>query len=183
MDGARLVRYLRYLSPLRDEYEELIIARFLLMARATLKGSVVVALTQGALGALILLVLGIESWLFLGFIMIVLAMIPMMGAWMVLIPMGIIQILNGRTWPGVFIIILGVGVVSMIDNVIRPRLVGRGARMHALVIFFSTLGGISVFGVMGFIVGPVLGSLFISLVESYGTEFKGELRQLDAPKT
>ncbi|MBN1758531.1 MAG: AI-2E family transporter [Chitinispirillaceae bacterium] len=175
MDGEALVRKIKYLSPLRDDYEDLIIARFLLISRATVLGTVVIGITQGTFGAVTLLVFGIKSWLLWGVVMVFLSLIPMVGAWMVLIPAGIFQLITGSIWQGIGILVVSTLLISNIDNFIRPRLVGKEAKLHDLVIFFSSLGGIATFGVMGFIVGPVIAALFISVLDIYSTEFEQQL--------
>jgi predicted PurR-regulated permease PerM len=139
----------------------------------------IIGIVQGSLGALALLIFGIKSWILWGFIMIVLSIIPVVGPWIVLIPAGLIQIFLGNIWQGIGIIIFSVIVVSNIDNFLRPRLVGQGAKLHDLVVFFSSLGGIAVFGVMGFIVGPVIASLFVSVLDIYSAEFKDQLKVMN----
>jgi predicted PurR-regulated permease PerM len=180
LDGEALVRRVRYLSPLRSDYEELLASRFVLIARATVKGTLLIGLAQGALGALTLLVFGIKSWLLWGVVMIILAVIPMMGAWLVLIPAGLFQLMSGNVWQGIGIMVCSLVVVSNVDNLLRPRLVGKGAKLHDLLIFFSTLGGIAVFGIMGFIIGPVLAALVMTIVDIYGIEFSEQLQALHA---
>jgi len=182
LDGKRLVLRLKYLSPIRDDYEDMIISRFLLISRATVMGTLAIGLLQGTIGALTLLVFGIKSWLLWGFVMVLLAIIPMVGAWMVLIPAGIVQILVGNIWQGIGILTISLVVVSNIDNLIRPRLVGQGAKLHDLVIFFSSLGGIAAFGIMGFIVGPVIASLFVSALDIYSIEFREQLVEANRSK-
>jgi predicted PurR-regulated permease PerM len=180
MDGEEIVRRLRYLSPIRDEYEEMILSRFLLISRATVKGTLLVGLTQGSIGAIALLIFGVKSWLLWGFVMVILSIIPLVGAWLVMIPAAVIQLILGNIWQGVGILLVSTVLISNIDNFIRPRLVGRDAKMHDLLIFFSTLGGLSVFGIMGFIVGPVIAALFVTILDIYSLEFK---EQLNAPGT
>lgn len=183
LDGNRIVNRLKYLSPIRDDYEDLIISRFLLISRATVMGTLAIGLLQGTIGALTLLIFGIKSWLLWGFVMVLLAIVPIVGAWVVLIPAGIIQILFGNIWQGVGILTASLVVVSNLDNLIRPRLVGQGAKLHDLVIFFSSLGGIAAFGIMGFIVGPVIASLFISALDIYSIEFRQQLVEANRTKS
>lgn len=175
MDGQRIVARFRQLLPLRREYQDMIITRFLLVSRATIKGTLVIASIQGSLGAIILLVFGIKTWLLWGVVMIALALIPMMGAWIVLVPAGIIQLFTGHVWQGIVILALSFGVVSTIDNILRPRLVGQNARMHDLLIFFSTIGGLAMFGPVGVITGPVIMAFFVSITEIYSMELKEHL--------
>ncbi|MBD3321914.1 MAG: AI-2E family transporter [Chitinivibrionales bacterium] len=175
IDGERFVKRLRYLSPLRNDYEDLIVNRFLLISRATVKGTFLVGLVQGSIGGIALLVFGVKTWLLWAFIMVILSIIPMVGAWLVMVPAAVIQLLLGNIWQGIGIAAASTVVISNIDNLIRPRLVGKDAKMHDLLIFFSTLGGIAIFGIMGFIVGPVIAALFVTVLDIYGMEFKEEL--------
>jgi predicted PurR-regulated permease PerM len=174
-DGGTLVKRVKYLVPIRADYKEMISSRFLLISRATVMGTMIIGITQGTIGALALLIFGVKLWLLWGFIMIILSLIPLLGAWMVLIPAGIIQIILGHTGQGIGIILTSLLFVSTIDNFIRPRLVGQGAKLHDLVIFFSSLGGIAVFGPLGFIVGPVIAALFVAVLDIYGLEFERQL--------
>ena len=175
-DGETLVKRIKYLVPIRVDYEELIASRFLLISRATVMVTAIIGITQGTIGALALLIFGVKLWLLWGFIMIILSLIPLMGAWMVLIPAGIIQIILGHTGQGIGIILTSLLFVFIVDNFIRPRLVGRRAKLHDLVIFFSSIGGIAVFGPLGFIVGPVIAALFVAVLDIYGLEFERHLK-------
>jgi predicted PurR-regulated permease PerM len=175
MDGGGLVKRLRYLSPLRAEYEETILSRFLMISRAVIKGTLFIGLLQGTLGAIVLLIFGVKSWLLWGVAMIVLSIIPLAGAWTVLIPAGLIQLALGHTVQGIGILACSLLVVSQIDNFIRPRLVGQEAKVHDLIVFFSSIGGIAMFGPLGFIVGPVIASFFVAVLDIYGKEFERQL--------
>jgi predicted PurR-regulated permease PerM len=172
IDGDKILKKIRQLVPIRVNYQDMIITRFLLVSRATIKGTLVIAGIQGSLGALILLLFGIKTWLLWGVVMIGLALIPILGAWLVLVPAGIIQIASGHVWQGIVILALSFGVVSTIDNILRPRLVGQGSRMHDLLIFFSTIGGLAMFGPIGVITGPVIMAFFVSIIEIYLLELK-----------
>jgi predicted PurR-regulated permease PerM len=179
MDGERIVKKFRRLLPIHPVYQDMIIIRFLLVSRATVKGTLVIAAIQGSLSAIILLIFGVKTWLLWGVIMIALCLLPMMGTWIVLAPAGLIQMAGGHVWQGIVILVLSFGVVSTIDNILRPRLVGQGARMHDLLIFFSTIGGLAMFGPVGVITGPVIMAFFISITEIYSMELH---RQLDGPQ-
>ncbi len=174
-DGRKLVEHLKYLSPLDDAYEERLAHRFISVSRATLKGTLLIGVAQGTLGGLTLWICGVGSPILWGVVMVVLSVIPLIGAWLVLYPAAIIQLVVGNIWQGVAIILVTVLVITNIDNLLRPRLVGRDAGMHDLLIFFSTLGGISVFGIMGFIIGPVIAVFFLTILEIYSVEFKATL--------
>jgi predicted PurR-regulated permease PerM len=176
-DGETLAKRIKYLVPIHADYKEMISSRFLLISRATVMGTMIIGITQGTIGALALLIFGVKLWLLWGFIMIILSLIPLLGAWMVLLPAGIIQIIVGHTGQGVGIICTSLLFVSTVDNFVRPRIVGRGAKLHDLVIFFSSLGGIAVFGPLGFIVGPVIAALFVAVLDIYGMEFERHLNR------
>ncbi len=179
-EGTALIQRLKFLMPLDDAYEDALIQRFASVSKATLKGTLVIAIVQGVLGGLTLWLFGISSPLLWGMVMVVLSIIPMVGAWLVLYPIALVQILIGHTWEGVAIFIIGALVIGNVDNLLRPKLVGRDAGMHDLMIFFSTLGGIGVFGVMGFVLGPVLAALFLTILDIYAVEFKTHLELAQA---
>ncbi|MBZ0266011.1 AI-2E family transporter [bacterium] len=174
-DGPRMVKRLKFYSPLDDSYEDQLFQRFTSVSRATIKGSLVLGLIQGVMGGLTLWAFGVPSVILWSVVMVVLSVIPMVGGWLVLYPAAIVQLLTGHIWQGVAIIIITALVIGNVDNLIRPRLVGRDAKLHDLLIFFSTLGGISVFGIMGFIIGPVIAALLLTILEIYGIEFKDQL--------
>ncbi|OPZ57651.1 MAG: putative inner membrane protein [Deltaproteobacteria bacterium ADurb.Bin510] len=179
-DGQRIVARLKYLSPLNENHENRLIEQFVLISRATVKGTIVIGLIQGSLGALTLLCFGVKSWLVWGVVMVVLSIIPMIGPWLVLIPAGLIHIALGSVWQGVVIILISVVVVSNVDNLVRPVLVGRDAKLHDLMIFFSTLGGLMLFGVLGFIVGPVIAAFLVAMLDIYGNEYREHLDREEA---
>jgi predicted PurR-regulated permease PerM len=175
-DGPVLIERLKYFSPLAEHYEDYLIRRFLSVARATIKGTLLVALLKGVLGGLTFWAFGIEAAALWGVVMAFLAVLPIAGPWLVMCPAGILLLLTGQIWQGVAMLLIALLVISSIDNVLEPYLVGRDAGMHDLLVFFSMMGGIATFGVMGFIVGPILAALFRTRLDIYGIEFK---RQLD----
>ncbi len=169
-DGAAMVGYFRKISPLEDKYEDRIVRSFTSIAQATVLGTLLVALAQGALGAVALKICGVEAWLLLGILMVLFSIIPI-GSWIILVPVGIIEILLGDIWQGLFLI--GISLpISLVDNILRPMLVGKKAGLHSLLVFISTVGGIFMFGMMGFIVGPVIAALLVAILEIYGEEFR-----------
>jgi predicted PurR-regulated permease PerM len=174
-DGDRLVTYLKSISPLGDAYEDALINRFRSVTRAAIKGTMLIGLIQGTLGGLTLWLCGVSSPVLWGAVMVVLSVIPLTGTWLVLYPAAFVQLVQGYLWSGVIIMVVTIVVISNIDNLLRPRLVGRDANMHDLLIFFSTLGGITMFGIMGFILGPIIAAIFLTLLDFYTTEFKPHL--------
>ncbi|HZI64330.1 MAG TPA: AI-2E family transporter [Thermoanaerobaculia bacterium] len=181
LDGERLMRRIRSLSPLSAEHDTALMNRFAAVSRATVRGTFVIGLLQAFLGAMTLWIFGVPSPLFWGVVMLVFAFIPMVGTGFVLIPAAVYQLLTGHIWQGIAILAVSFGVVFTVDNLLRPRLVGRDAGMHDLLIFFSTLGGLATFGAMGFIVGPIIAAFFIALLDIYATEFAHELSRGRGP--
>lgn len=174
-DGPKLISWLKYLSPLDDQHEDSLIERFVSVSRATIKGTLVIGLTQGTLGGITLWLFGFSAPVLWGMVMVVLSVIPMVGAWAVLFPAAIIMMVTGSIWEGVAIILITSIIIGNVDNLLRPKLVGRDTGMHDLLIFFSTIGGLSLFGLMGFIVGPVIAVLFLTVLNIYSIEFKPQL--------
>jgi len=174
-DGDKLINRIKYLSPLDDRHEEVLMQRFVSVSRATVKGTLLIGLVQGTLGGLTLWIFGVASPILWGVVMVILSIIPLVGGWLVLYPAAIIQLILGNTWQGIAIMIVAAVVISNVDTLLRPRLVGRDAGMHDLLIFFSTIGGISLFGIMGFIIGPVIAVFFLTILDIYSIEFKSTL--------
>jgi predicted PurR-regulated permease PerM len=177
IDGKRALKYLMQLSPLRDEHDKLLIKKFISISRATLKGTIVIGVLQGFLGGIAFWIAGIPSPAIWGLAMVLFSIIPMVGTAIIWIPAGIIMFLLGDIWQGVFILSVGAGIISVIDNVLRPKLVGHDTQMHPLMVFFATIGGISFFGLPGFIIGPIIVSLFLALGEIYNIEFRDQLKE------
>ncbi|MFP5284330.1 MAG: AI-2E family transporter, partial [Thermoanaerobaculia bacterium] len=174
-DGKTLLRKLRYLIPLDREYKNTIAARFSSVARATVKGTLLIALVQGMLAGLTLWIFGVGSPFLWGVVATFLAIIPLVGAWLVLYPAAFIQMATGHMAQGIGILLVTVIVIVNVDNLMRPRLVGQETGMHDLMVFFSTLGGIAMFGAMGFIIGPMIAALFLTVLDIYSEEFKEDL--------
>lgn len=175
MDGrAMLDRILQYL-PLGQADKARMIERFASVTRATLKGTLLIGVTQGVLCGLAFWVVGIEGAVFWGTIMIVLSIVPGVGGALVWVPASIVLVATGAVWRGLGLALFCGLIVGSIDNVMRPRLVGRDTQLHDLLIFFSTLGGLLMFGPMGFIVGPILAALFVTVWDIYAVTFRQEL--------
>ncbi len=137
--------------------------KFVAVIRATIKGSVVVAILQGAIGGVVFWALGIQGALLWGVLMAFLSLLPAIGTALVWAPVALYLLVTGDIWQGAVLIFCGVFVIGMVDNVLRPILVGRDLRMPDYVVLISTLGGIEVFGFNGFVVGPVIAALFMAV--------------------
>lgn len=179
IDGKQALRFIMRISPLRDEHERILIREFVSMSRATIKGTLVVAFVQGLFGGLAFAIAGVSSPVLWGLIMGFLSLIPVLGAGLVWFPVAVFLLVTGQIWQGVFMMAFGFGVVSTIDNLLRPKLVGQDTQIHPLLVLFATLGGLSLFGFVGFLIGPIIVALFMSLVKIYEIEFKSQLDQFN----
>ncbi|MDD2766778.1 MAG: AI-2E family transporter [Candidatus Moranbacteria bacterium] len=180
IDGKRMLGALMNFSPLKNEHDRLLIRKFISISRATLKGTLVIGLLQGFLGGLTFWIAGVPSPAIWGLVMALCSIIPMFGSGLIWLPTGIIMFFLGNIWQGVFIFAVGLGIISTIDNILRPKLVGRDTEMHPLLVLFSTLGGIALFGLSGFIIGPIIISLFLALGEIYMFEFRDQLKEYNS---
>ena len=178
VDGKKLVQKIMDLSPMKNKYEQELINEFTSMTRATLKGTIVIGIIQGTLGGIALAIAGVASPILWTVIMIILGVIPAVGAGLVIFPIAIVLLLLGSVWQGAFLIVVGL-FVSTIDNFLRPKLVGNDVQMHSLAVFFATLGGLKIFGIMGFIIGPIIMALMIAMWEIYASEFKVQLEKFN----
>ena len=132
-------------------------------------------LVQGGLATILFLFTNTPAAWTLGVLCVVLSVIPATGSGIIWIPVGIIQLITGNIWQGLLILIFGALIISTIDNLIRPILVGKDTQMHPLMVLFTTLGGILLFGISGFVIGPVIASLFLSFWHMYEEYYKNEL--------
>ncbi|MGF6768347.1 putative PurR-regulated permease PerM [Paraburkholderia sp. GAS199] len=161
-DGPYISRLIRRALPLDEEHKSLMIAKFTTVARATIKGNVVVAAVQGALGGIIFAILGIQGALLWGVLMAFLSLLPAVGAAIVWGPAALYLFATGSIWKGAILVFFCVVVIGLVDNFLRPLLVGKDTRMPDWVILISTLGGMSLFGINGFVIGPLIAALFLS---------------------
>jgi predicted PurR-regulated permease PerM len=166
-DGDQLMSRLREATPLAPARREALFSRFGVVVRASVKGNVVVALVQGALGGLIFWIMGVQSVLLWSVVMAVLSLLPAVGTALVWGPVALYFLATGAVVKGVVLIAYGVLVIGLVDNVLRPLVVGRDTHIPDYVILVATLGGIAVFGVNGFIVGPVIAALFLASWELF----------------
>jgi predicted PurR-regulated permease PerM len=141
-----------------------------------------IGILQGGLAGGAFAVAGLDNAVFWGTVMAVLSIIPSVGSALVWIPAGIILIAHGETAAGVGLLAFCGIVVGSLDNVLRPILVGKDTKMHELMIFFSTLGGIMMFGITGIFIGPLIASLFVTIWELYGLAFSDILPEVHRNK-
>lgn len=161
-DGARLLELLIRALPLGDDRERLLFSKFGQVTRATIKGNVVIAVVQGSLGGIIFALLGIPGALLWGVMMAALSLIPAVGPAVIWLPVSLYLFAIGENVKAIVLIAFGAGVIGLVDNILRPILVGRDTKMPDYIVLLSTLGGLVLFGVNGFIIGPLVAALFIA---------------------
>jgi predicted PurR-regulated permease PerM len=182
-DGERILEKIFYYIPLSHEDEALMLQRFSSITRATVKGTLVIGVIQGALAGVAFWVAGIGGAAFWGTIMAILSIVPGIGAALIWVPAVIYLFITGQVLAGTLLLGWCAAVVGTIDNILRPVLVGKDAKMPDLLILVGTLGGLFLFGPIGFIVGPIVCGLFLTVWTIYGATFKDILPPVKSLRT
>lgn len=177
--GDVLLGKILYFLPLRDADEQLLLRRFTSVARATIKGTLIIGLLQGSICGLAFALAGINGSVFWGTVMAAASIIPAFGTALVWVPALVILLLIGDFSGALILALLCGAVAGNLDNLVRPRLVGKDTEMHDLFVLFGTLGGIAMFGILGIIIGPIIAALFITIWEIYGTVFSDYLPDMN----
>lgn len=167
-DGQATADEIRRKLPLGEKHKTALFEKFTTVIRATIKGSIVVAILQGIIGGLIFWGLGIHAALLGGVLMGFFSLLPAIGTGLVWVPVAIFLLVTGSIWQGLVLVFCGFFVIGMVDNLLRPVLVGKDTRMPDYIVLISTLGGISILGINGFILGPVVAALFMAAWENFG---------------
>lgn len=170
-DGDKLLDKLVETLPLGDHNERLLLNKFAAVSRATIKGTLIVGGIQGAIGGISFALLGIESALFWAAVMTILSILPAVGAALIWLPAAIYLLANEQVTAAVILILVGVFVIGMVDNVLRPILVGRDTQMPDYLILLSTLGGIAMIGISGFVLGPVIAAFFLAIWAMFAQQY------------
>lgn len=161
-DGRSLATRIRNAIPLKESQKTNLSSKFTTVIRATLKGNLMVAACQGLLGGLIFWTLGVQGPILWGVLMAFLSLLPAIGAGLIWAPVAIYFFATGALWQAAILTAFGVAVIGMVDNVLRPILVGRDTKMPDYIILISTLGGMTLLGLNGFVIGPVIAALFMA---------------------
>lgn len=169
-DGRSLIKQLIYVLPIGDDKEWQLIDRFQSVARATVKGSLLIAIIQGLLGGVLFMALGIPAAVLWGALMIFAALLPA-GAGIVWGPIAVILFFQGQYTEAIILVVVGAMFIGLIDNLLRPRLVGSDTKMPDYLILLSTLGGLTWFGLSGFVLGPIIAAMFMTCWQMVGDEF------------
>ena len=161
-DGRDLAQTIRRAVPMQRQHTDFLLSKFATVVRATVKGTVVVALVQGMLGGVAFAFLGIHGAVLWGVVMSVLSLLPAIGAALVWAPVAIYLIATGSMIEGLGLAAWGAGVIGLVDNLLRPILVGKETKLPDYLVLLSTIGGLSIFGVNGFLIGPAIAALFVA---------------------
>ncbi len=160
-DGASVAREIRAAIPLEPPIKARLLERFTTVIRATVKGNVLVAAAQGALGGLAFWVLGVHAPMLWAVVMAFLSLLPAVGAALIWAPVALYLLATGQVWQGFGLIAFGVFVIGLIDNVLRPILVGKDTQLPDYVVLISTVGGLALIGINGFVIGPLIAAMFV----------------------
>lgn len=177
-DGSTIQSNFKRLIPLSNTHKVHLFEKFITVVRATIKGSMLVAMVQGALGGFIFALLGIQGSMLWGIIMMFLSLLPAVGSAVLWLPVAIYFLVLGNYWEGGILIAYGIGVIGLADNLLRPALVGKDTKLPDYIILVSTLGGIMAFGINGFVIGPLLAALFFT----FWDELPNATASLDSTK-
>lgn len=167
-DSTRLVGAIRDASPLSEHRTVQMMKKFGEVVRATVKGNFIIALLQGTVGGVTFWALGIEAALLWGVVMVVLSLLPAVGAFLVWVPVTVYLFMSGAFAKGLILLLIGTVVISLIDNLLRPRLVGKDIGLPDYLVLISTLGGLALFGMNGFVIGPLIAALFVTVWSPLG---------------
>jgi len=162
-DGDALSKRVKDAIPLHADQLRDLSGKFIIVIRATVKGNIAMAAVQGALGGLIFWFLDIRAPVLWGSLMAFLSLLPAVGAALVWLPVAVYFLLTGATWQGIVLAVYGVVIIGSVDNILRPVLVGKDTKMPDYVVLLSTLGGMAIFGLNGFVIGPVIAAMFIAV--------------------
>lgn len=172
-DGAALLDAIVRAVPIDDARERRLLGKFAEVARATIKGTLVIGLVQGTVGGLLFWALGIHAAVLWGVVMALLSLLPAVGAALVWIPAAALLVASGALLKGLALLLGGTVLIGLADNVLRPVLVGRDTQMPDYVILVTTLGGLTVFGLSGVVIGPVVAALFLAVWDMFAAEYAG----------
>ncbi|OEU44526.1 MAG: hypothetical protein BBJ60_10320 [Desulfobacterales bacterium S7086C20] len=174
-DGGRLKNYLFQLLPVPKEQLEKVFLKFQEMGRAIIVGNGLSGITQGILGGFGFFIFGLNSPVLWGTVITFMAFLPIIGASIVFVPAGVILIIKGKTGLGIGFLAYNVFYSSVIEYLVKPRLIGQGMQMNSLLVFIGIIGGIKLFGILGIIYGPLIITIFLTLAEIYRAEYKEEV--------
>ncbi len=166
-DGDLMLDGLKQALPMEERHVERVAEEFRRTSKAAVSATLIIGIIQGILGAVTFLIVGIKAWILWGVVMTVLSIIPLVGSYFIMVPAALWLFSTGHVVQAVFVLIMATAVSYGADYLLRPRLVGKDAKLHDLLVFVASLGGLAVFGIMGFIVGPVIASILVAMLNIF----------------
>lgn len=182
-DGRSLGHQIRATAPLSDAYTYRLINKFTAVVRATVKGNVIIAIVQGAIGGVTFWLLGVEAALLWGVLMAFLSLLPAIGSAIVWVPVAGYLLLSGSYAKGLILVFVGVVVIGLVDNLLRPPLVGKETKLPDYVVLISTVGGMTLLGINGFVLGPLIAALFIVAWSLFRSEKETQTQSMASSET
>jgi predicted PurR-regulated permease PerM len=173
-DGPQIVAAMLHALPLGDRHERRLFGQFVTISRATLKGTFVVALVQGLLGGILFAIVGIKAAVLWGALMAVLSLLPALGSALIWIPAAGLLLATGHIAKACIVLGAGVLVIGLVDNLLRPLLIGQATRMPDYLVLVSSLGGLTAFGASGLVIGPILAAMFLAVWDMFAQEHRGD---------
>jgi predicted PurR-regulated permease PerM len=177
LEGERLLDKIRSLIPLNEEDTEELVRDVANTTRATVVSTLIIGILEGTYGGVIFFLFGIPSPALWGIIIMIVSMIPVIGSNIIIVPAGILEIVTGEYLSGIVIILMGLGGVAVSQNILRPKLLGGRSGMHPMIVLLATLGGIAWLGLVGFLVGPMIASLFIVIWHQFAKKYKSRAEE------
>ena len=171
IEGDRWMKRIKEFIPFTKQRSDKLVREIKNVTQGVIYGQIFIAILQGTLGGIGFFIVGLPNPVFWGFVMTILAFLPIVGTGMVWGPAGIIEIVNGNVWWGIFLLVYGFFIVSGIDNILRPRIISGKGKIHPIVALIGVLGGLKVFGFLGIIIGPLIAALFIAMAEFYYEDY------------
>lgn len=176
IDQDRLIKFIIAVSPMPDDEDRLLIDKFQEIANAILKGNGICGLIQGVLGGAVFAIMGLNSPILWGGIMAILAFLPIFGIGLVMVPTALILMLSDNLGAGIFLFCFYLTLSFTMEYLVKPKMVGDAVQMHTLLVFLSIIGGLSVYGVLGIIYGPLIVTAFLTLTDIYLTKYDGVVK-------
>tara|TARA_Y100000310_G_scaffold246869_1_gene252311 strand:- start:14673 stop:15695 length:1023 start_codon:yes stop_codon:yes gene_type:complete len=171
-EGPSMIEKTMENLPLKKQHKETILNKLDSVMKATIYGTIVTAIIQGAIGTLGLIIFDVKSPIVWGLVMTVVSMLPYLGASIVWVPAALIKIFNNDLFNGLGLAIYGILIISLIDNLVKPKIISQKTKIHPITVLLGVIGGIQLFGFIGIFLGPVILSLIVALFEIYLTEIK-----------
>lgn len=177
-DGPNILKGLMSLVPLPLDEKKVVVDNFTNVTRASLKGIFVIGLLQGFIGGLLFMILGLPSPVIFGVLFLILAAIPNFGAVLIWLPTGIILLFSGEIVKGIIMLTLGGLIIAAVDYLVRPRIIKGGTSVHEILVLIGIFGGLAVFGVFGFIIGPIIMAVFKEILKIFSSRYHDEIHQI-----